>query len=527
MTAVPPEWEETIQACLAKDPEQRPQSAGEVAWRLGVGPALPPSPELLKTGAVAPRRRVALRWALVGAAIVAIAATTWWLLRESAPREFTVTVDPPGASARLWLGPASNVEVKDGRAVLKDLPDGEQDLIVQAPGYQPSTTRVTVRHGRGSVEAKLEAVRGAVAVTARSGTQVTAVDERGRETRLGAVPAGGVLEAGNLLTVGRYALRLEHADCAAVTVSNVELMPGRTAKVAPAQTPLPGELRVFSVPTGAEVRVDGAVAGTTPATLKNQPSEQALRLEVFLRGYQRLEQAVTLKPREVRVVNVGTLTAESGGIELRFGNYDLRLGRPAISVDGKAIEVARVSDIASGPVVPNAPFAIERSRSWQPHGRDRASRLRAVAAGGDRARPGNDGCKRGAEAQVRRGGVRDNAGGGASGDQRRGPARHRVYRQSDAGGEPDPAAGTLPPGEYTLRFELKGYKAATRTVTVAANRAVEVSVPLEKLRAAEEGQAWTVPDLNLEMAYIRPGTFTMGSPNSEEGRSMMRGRRRG
>ena len=34
---------------------------------------------------------------------------------------------------------------------------------------------------------------------------------------------------------------------------------------------------------------------------------------------------------------------------------------------------------------------------------------------------------------------------------------------------------------------------------------------LEKLRGAEkEGQAWTVPDLNLEMAYVRSGTFTMG-----------------
>jgi TPR repeat protein/formylglycine-generating enzyme required for sulfatase activity len=82
-----------------------------------------------------------------------------------------------------------------------------------------------------------------------------------------------------------------------------------------------------------------------------------------------------------------------------------------------------------------------------------------------------------------------------------------------------PLHGVLPPGEYTLRFELEGYKAAARTVTVEANRTVEVSVLLEKLRGAEEGQAWTVPELNLEMAYIRPGTFTMGSPASETERS--------
>ena len=49
-------------------------------------------------------------------------------------------------------------------------------------------------------------------------------------------------------------------------------------------------------------------------------------------------------------------------------------------------------------------------------------------------------------------------------------------------------------------------------MTVEANRTVEVSVLLDKL-GPEEGQPWTVPDLDLEMAYIPPGTFAMGSEN--------------
>jgi formylglycine-generating enzyme required for sulfatase activity len=40
----------------------------------------------------------------------------------------------------------------------------------------------------------------------------------------------------------------------------------------------------------------------------------------------------------------------------------------------------------------------------------------------------------------------------------------------------------------------------------------------QDLRGSQVGHPWTVPDLNLELAYIRPGAFTIGSPDSEKGR---------
>src|SRR5205809_6042278 len=38
---IPQVWEDTVAACLAKDPSRRPQSAAEVAQRLQLAPALP------------------------------------------------------------------------------------------------------------------------------------------------------------------------------------------------------------------------------------------------------------------------------------------------------------------------------------------------------------------------------------------------------------------------------------------------------------------------------------------------------
>jgi formylglycine-generating enzyme required for sulfatase activity len=48
-------------------------------------------------------------------------------------------------------------------------------------------------------------------------------------------------------------------------------------------------------------------------------------------------------------------------------------------------------------------------------------------------------------------------------------------------------------------------RGSNRVERVAATLAA-----LEKFHGAEEGQAWTVPGLDIEMAYIGPGTFMMG-----------------
>lgn len=340
--AIPAEWETTILACLAKRAEDRPVSVAAVRATLGGGDTgdrtLTRSPFASEPSLTTVRRKPKIELTPPGAPRPRPAAA------EVRPREFVVTVEPPNAGAHLWLGPQPNLPVPAGGcAVVKNLPDGEHELVVQAAGYQPLTMRVLVESGCGRAEARLVAVHGAFELFARAGTVVTAVDARGRETRVGIVPPPGTLSSQDLLTVGTYLFKFTHPDCVEVRGENVELRPNRVARVAPVQAGLPGELRVFSVPSGAEVAVNGKRLGVTPATLSQQPSETELVVEVFARGYGRLAQTVTLKPKETRTVNVGTLAAEKGGVTLRFALANFRWEPPKLTIDGKAVEIGRIA----------------------------------------------------------------------------------------------------------------------------------------------------------------------------------------
>ena len=51
----------------------------------------------------------------------------------------------------------------------------------------------------------------------------------------------------------------------------------------------------------------------------------------------------------------------------------------------------------------------------------------------------------------------------------------------------------------------------------AKKEAVQEEAPKEAPFAIKPGENFTVPDLNLSMIWVKPGTFTMGSPTSETG----------
>ena len=85
--AIPPAWEAAVAACLAKDPAERPLSAGELRARLDVTrPISPAEQDALAEEAAAKRSRgklpPGLRRVALAAVFLAVIAVTGWAVRE-------------------------------------------------------------------------------------------------------------------------------------------------------------------------------------------------------------------------------------------------------------------------------------------------------------------------------------------------------------------------------------------------------------------------------------------------------------
>ncbi|MEZ0389794.1 MAG: serine/threonine-protein kinase, partial [Verrucomicrobium sp.] len=158
---IPKDWEDAIAACLNKDPAKRPQTAGELARRLGISSRTDPITTGVKVRSDGPKsihvrtdRGIPSReatqnhrstWIPIGATLalalgVGAAAGGWWWINR--PAQLMLQSDPPGAVVSM------NGQTQMTPAVFGRLKPGHYVARVSVEGYDPQTVEMDLSAGQ-------------------------------------------------------------------------------------------------------------------------------------------------------------------------------------------------------------------------------------------------------------------------------------------------------------------------------------------------------------------------------------------
>jgi formylglycine-generating enzyme required for sulfatase activity len=265
-----------------------------------------------------------------------------YTLRASAegyhPLETSVTVDEqdsqsvqlelqllPGLVSIESLPAGARVQIDGepaGQTPLRDLPveAGAHKLALEAERYLPLEQELVVTGRNIEQQLTLELAPGwaEVAIASLPAGAAILVDGEAR----GSTPATLELMGGERQLILQLA---GYADAQQTLV----ISPGQPLQLeAIALEPAAGVLELASVPSGANVTMDGEFQGQTPLTLELRP-DKAHRLAVFKPGYRRHTDTVQL-PAAGRDSRTIKLTAQLG--EVRF---DISPANAELKIDGK------------------------------------------------------------------------------------------------------------------------------------------------------------------------------------------------
>lgn len=282
---IPAEWEAAIAACLEKDPEKRPQSAGELARSLGLShraEAKVAAPVKTKAGGLkqiemtsrssTEEKKKSPMLAIVLASVAALlllagvggGALWWWFNRAG---EWVVQTEPAGA--KITLNDKSLVSP----ATLSDLKPGSYKASIAMEGYEPRQVEFKVAAGQ------------------RVDLGVTSLERSTGNLLLSSDPDGATYEVKSAtdekaqkftgetpdtvkLPVGRYSVVMKHdgelkTTDVDITRNVTSRQPFAFAKPPPPAPPAPV---VVSTPPPAPAPAAVAAVGAPPAGPQTPPS---------------------------------------------------------------------------------------------------------------------------------------------------------------------------------------------------------------------------------------------------------------
>jgi len=377
---IPPEWEATIAACLAKEPQDRPKSAGEVMERLDCTSQNPsamsksmagtkhtkpeakverPTPEPIAaqaaegsgTGRSASRTPL---FAGIFAGVVLLGSLGWWLgvhapeqrrleaerlrleqarieserqriaaeaARLAAARGGLIVRTVP-AGAEVAVG---GVGVERSPATFRELRLGSYEVTVTKAGYEPQSLQLTVEENRFTQPQGIVLAPTAGAVDI--GSAPAGLDYVLRSTQLVAAELPAIRRTGKTpdtltgLPTGGYEIVFRREGWPE-QMRTLEVRSNEKSRVA--ADFIPGTLELTSTPSGAEVWSGGRKLGQTPYRAAEMPPGE-YGFELKLPAHRASTVAMAVFPGQTTREKV-TLDAYGGPVkDQRYTIMDLDL----------------------------------------------------------------------------------------------------------------------------------------------------------------------------------------------------------
>jgi len=386
---------------------------------------------------------------------------------------------------------------QDGTLDLNVIP-GDYRVEITAPQHEKHTQLIQVIADPQTLNIRLQQAWGMLTLNTLPGASAIAEDAEGNRVDLGQADASGLITVSEKLIQGSYKIDVSKPNYATMARSI-------TLSADPVEETfnlggLPGTLRIRSNPRGANVVVDGKELGKTNLTVENLPVNEKFMVTVKLDGYRQRTKAVTLKPGTRTPLDFGNLEQQRGNVE------------PVLTVDNQTIspEIAKSLEIQLNDqkwpgdthIIEDLVAGTYQVRIDHPDYQPLNQEIDV---------PDNTTLKlilnlipKPALLIIR-------------------PKPTDIQPTLKVNNHPRPLGDgnrfAIKPGvRYQLSLEAKDHYPVSKTIQLKPNETFTWDAELKPIPGPELNRDYTVPYTMVELAWIEPGRFEMGSPKDQPSR---------
>lgn len=431
---------------------------------------------------------------------------------EGQTPRLAIALSPDNASVRIKTTDL-NFIVREGKLDLNILP-GSYRLEFNSPGYITQSQLVLVESEPQSLSIKLKPAMTETIFTAEPGTKLTAKAMGSDETvEIGVTGADGAITSAGKLTAGDYMIIAEKEGYAKTESGPYTLSAREANAFAIPLEAILGVLRVRSDPTGADIYFQGNKIGVTNATLEDLPVEEEFTITLKKEGYRDKTLAVTVASDTRTILDFETLTPLSGEIA------------PVINFGGKPATPEQLAGVTVAGTSTNPKHGVEQFTANASSIADGQFKITGVNEGDIEMTVSHpdylDQSLKFTLANAQRAKVIFNL-----------PPKPAIVTlaPSPAGEEweftlngkkvnlPELKASLAPGVKSVIGINNKNYFPVTKAFTPKPNEQISWAPKLEAIPGPEKGKPYEVPFLGIDLVWLQPGSFTMGSPPTEPSR---------